>query len=246
MNFKPSPKFVRAYGTVAAVFLATIYSNFRVLHSIGVNSFIVLRCSTPLAVSILDWAFLGRRLPDSKSTLALVGILLFGAMYARLKIAAPNFGLSERASTASGLWWSLIWLVSFLLDMVYIKYVVDTYPCSGSERTLYQNVLALPILVILLVAGFEKHSVFEISNAPTSAYFAVVLTCFAGATLSFTGMSLRSALSATSFTVLGILCKMGSTLLNEILIEPEQDPNCLLCVIAVIISGAFYSQAPMR
>ena len=72
--------------------------------------------------------------------------------------------------------------------MLYMKYVVDTYPCSGSERTLYQNFLALPILVVLLNTGFEKSSVFEAANAPLSAYVAVTLTSFADVALSFTGI----------------------------------------------------------
>ena len=50
--------------------------------------------------------------------------------------------------------------------MVYIKYVVEAYPCSSSERTLYQNVLALPILVILLNVGVEKTSAFEAAARP--------------------------------------------------------------------------------
>jgi solute carrier family 35 len=246
INFKPEGKVVRAYSTVAVVFLATIYSNFQVIHSIGINPFVVLRCSTPLMVSILDWAFMGRTLPDWKSALALSGILSSGSMYARLKIADPGFDANGTGDANSGLWWSAIWLVSFLLDMVYIKYVVEAYPCSGSERTLYQNFLALPILVVLLNVGAEKHSVLEAANAPQSAWLAVVLTCFAGAALSFTGMSLRTELSATLFTVLGIVCKMASTLLNEIFVEPERDLARLACIAAVIISSSFYKQAPLK
>ena len=243
VNFKPDRKVTRAYSTVAAV-LATIYSNFQVVHSIGVNPFIVLRCSTPLMVSILDWAFLGRALPGRKSALALCGILSSGSVYAWLKVADTGFGVDEH--TASGLLWSVIWLLSFLLDMVYIKYVVEAYPCSGLERTLYQNVLALPILVVLLNVGAEKYSVFEATKAPHGAYMAVILTCFAGAALSFTGMSLRTELSATLFTVLGIVCKMGSMLLNEIFVESERDLTRLLCIIAVIVSSSFYKQAPIK
>jgi len=246
VNFKPEGKVVRAYSTVAMVFLATIYSNFQVIHSIGINPFIVLRCSTPLIVSVLDWAFMGRTLPDWKSTLALCGILSSGSMYARLKVADPDFGTNGSGDAESGLWWSAIWLVSFLLDMVYIKYVVEAYPCSGSERTLYQNFLALPILVVLLNVGVEKYSMAEAVNAPKSAWIAVVMTCFAGAALSFTGMSLRTEFSATLFTVLGIVCKMASTLLNEIFVEPERDLARLSCITAVIISSSFYKQAPLR
>jgi len=246
VNFKPEGKVVRAYSTVAMVFLTTIYSNFQVIHSIGINPFIVLRCSTPLIVSVLDWAFMGRTLPDWKSTLALCGILSSGSMYARLKVADPNFGTNGSGDAESGLWWSAIWLVSFLLDMVYIKYVVEAYPCSGSERTLYQNFLALPILVVLLNVGVEKYNMVEAVNAPKSAWIAVVMTCFAGAALSFTGMSLRTEFSATLFTVLGIVCKMASTLLNEIFVEPERDLARLSCIAAVIISSSFYKQAPLR
>ena len=244
LNLKPEGKVIGAYSTVAVVFLATIYSNFQVIHSIGVNPFIVLRCSTPLMVSILDWVFMGRTLPDRKSTLALSGILYCGMMYAKLKVADPRFDGSHDAS--SGLWWSATWLVSFLLDMVYIKHIVEAYPCSSSERTLYQNFLALPILVILLNVGVEKHAIFEASRAPQSAWLAVVTTCFAGAALSWTGMSLRTELSATSFTVLGIVCKMASTLLNEIFVEPERDLARLTCIVTVIISSSFYKQAPFK
>ena len=246
INFKPDGEVIRAYSTVAAVFVATIYSNFQVIHSIGVNPFIVLRCSTPLMVSILDWAFMGRTLPEWRSALALCGILSSGSMYAMLKVTDSDLGVNQHSNMVGGLWWSVIWLVSFLLDMVYIKYVVEAYPCSGSERTLYQNLFALPLLVLLLAIGIEEHSVFEVSNAPQSAYLAVALTCFAGTVLSFTGMSLRTELSATLFTVLGIVCKMASTLLNEIFVEPERDLARLSCITAVIVSSSFYKQAPLK
>ena len=247
VNFRPDGEVVRAYITVAAVFLCTIYSNFQVIHSIGINPFIVLRCSTPLMVSILDWAFMGRTLPDRKSVLALCGIFASGSMYARFRVTDLGSSVvSRHGSTMSGIWWSVTWSIAFLFDMVYIKYVAESYRCSGLERTLYQNFLALPSLVLFMTTGVEKHSIFEASTAPCSAYIAVILTCFAGAALSFAGMSLRTELSATAFTILGIVCKMASTMLNEIFIEPEQDLVRLSCIVAVIISSAYYKQAPLK
>jgi GDP-mannose transporter len=102
----------------------------------------------------------------------------------------------------------------------------------------------MPVLCVLL--AFEEYTLSEVSGASKDAYLAVVLTCFAGTVLSFTGMSLRSELSATSFTVLGIVCKMASTLLNEVFVEPEQDFIRLSCIAAVIVSSSFYRQAPVR
>lgn len=244
INFKPNVAFIRAYSSVAGLFLATIYSNFQVIHSIGINPFIVLRCSTPLMVSMLDWVFMGRSLPDWKSTLALLGILACGSAYANLKASDPNFLVQPRASNS--MHWCVLWLISFLLDMVYIKHIVEVYPCSVSERTLYQNFLALPFLIFLLAIGVEDTDIMQAKNAPKSAYIAVLLTCVAGAVLSFTGMSLRKELSATLFTVLGIVCKMASMLLNELFVEPEKDSARLLCVGAVIVCSSFYKQAPLK
>ena len=59
-------------------------------------------------------------------------------------------------------------------------------------------------------------------------------------------MSLRSDLSATSFTILGIVCKIASSILNELLVAAEQNKATLFCLVGVIISSAFYRQAPKR
>ena len=39
---------------------------------------------------------------------------------------------------------------------IHIKHVVDKYDCSGIERTMYQNALALPILTLILVSPLES------------------------------------------------------------------------------------------
>ena len=245
VNFIPKRNVIYAYLVVAAVFLATIYSNFRVIHAVGVNPFIVLRCSTPLMVSVLDWAFMGRALPNGMSLIALLGIFSCGTTYSYLK-------LGDNITTIASKWhhpgtkWCICWLFFFLLDMIYIKYVVETYPCSGSERTLYQNALALPILGIFLLLNFEEGGIPAAFHASLWTYIAVILTCIAGAVLSYTGMSLRSELSATVFTVLGISCKMASTLLNEVFVEPERDFFRLSCIAAVILCSSAYRQAPFQ
>lgn len=247
INCTPSSKVVRAYAAAAVVWCGTIFSNFYVLRAIGVNAFIILRCSTPLFVCVLDWMFLGRTLPNKRSTAALFAILLSGKTYANLKFR------DEASFEASGgfvqfwtLVWCMIWLCCFLTDVTFIKYIIGAYPCSAMERTLYQNIFALPVLSVLLLAQLEEARLSDVLTAPESARIALVLSCLAGAVLSFVGMSLRSELSATTFTILGIVCKMGSTCLNELLVEPERDFMRLVCISAVIVSSAIYRQAPLR
>ena len=131
--------------------------------------------------------------------------------------------------------------------MIYIKHVVDKYDCSGIERTMYQNALALPILTLILVSPLESaDAVLSLQNASVAGCIALLLSCAAGTVLSFTGMTLRSELSATVFTVMGILCKMASSLLNEVFVESEKSVWSLACIFAAILSSACYRQAPLR
>lgn len=244
VNFRPTAQYIKSYTSVAAVFLTTIYSNFRLIHAAGVNPFIVLRCTTPLLVSLLDWFYLGRALPRGRPLLALLGIFGSGTAYALTKL--PESHLLDNFSM-QGCMWSFAWLVSFSLDMVYIKHVVDKYECTGMERTLYQNALALPFLTFVLVSPLESHgAVRSVTKATFPALISLLLSCVAGTVLSFTGMTLRSELSATLFTVLGILCKMASCLLNELFVEREKNPWSLAFIFSAILCSASYRPAPLR
>ena len=244
--FFPSLSMIKAYSSVGLVFLVTIYSNFRLINAVGVNAFIVLRCTTPLIISILDWCFLGRELPKRRSLVALCGILLSGGAYVWPKILRRSDS-GFRHSDAEGLIWSLVWLSSFIVDMVYIKYIVDAFPCNGLERSLYQNALSLPFLLVTLFTPLETSGLSALTAPGTGrAHLALVLSCIAGTVLSFTGMALRSELSATFFTVLGIVCKMASSFLNELFVEPENSLHSLTCILCCILSSSIYRQAPLR
>lgn len=179
--------------------------------------------------------------------LALLGIFISSIIYTFLQFAkTPDLGNDTNLVDRKAVSWCMVWLVSFLTDVTYIKYVVSKHSCSGLERTLYQNAYALPCLVLPLVAQVGDTGISELLSAPKSAHIALGLSCLAGAALSFTGMSLRLELTATMFTILGIVCKMGSTFLNEMFVEPEKDLVRLSCVCAIIVSSACYRQAPLR
>eukprot|EP01134_Creolimax_fragrantissima_P006456 CFRG6456T1 len=68
-----------AYYTVA--FTMGVYSNMRALANSNVETVIVFRALTPLAVSGLDYMFLGRDLPSTRSLLALCSIVAGAFIY---------------------------------------------------------------------------------------------------------------------------------------------------------------------
>jgi GDP-mannose transporter len=246
MRLVPDAPTIKAYSRVSAVFLGTIYSNFKFIEVAGVNAFIMLRCTTPLIVSVMDWLFLKRELPRGRSLVSLLGIAITGTVYANNKVSSVDVE-AAKSLTGTTLAWGLIWLLSFILDMVYIKLVVDAHKCTGLERTLYQNVLAIPILFVLMQTPLETVTARDsITEWTLEGNIALLLSCLAGASLSFAGMTLRSELSATAFTVLGISCKMASSLLNELFVDRERHWMTFVCMVISITCSAFYRQAPER
>ncbi len=247
ISFRPSGVVTKAYASVAVVFLLTLYSNFKVIDTVGVNTFVVLRCTTPLLVAVLDWRFLGRELPKGRSIPALLGIFVSGGTYAVSKVSSAPDSSVIFSTPLESVFWSSVWLACFTLDMVYIKHVVDTHECNGLERTLYQNALAVPFVVLILLSPVETTGLRASVRGMTSrATLALLLSCVAGATLSFTGMTLRSEMSATVFTLIGIICKMASIILNEYFVEPENSFTTLFAVFSAILCSSLYKQAPLR
>ena len=57
-------------------FVVGIYTNMKALQHSNIDTVIVFRASCPLVVCVLEWAFLGRQLPNCRSCLALLCILL--------------------------------------------------------------------------------------------------------------------------------------------------------------------------
>eukprot|EP00898_Chlorokybus_atmophyticus_P003723 jgi/Chlat1/4351/Chrsp29S04504 len=231
---------VRKFWPVAVVFLSTIFTNIKTLQNSSVNMFIILRCSTPLLIAFLDSIFLGRELPSKRSWASLVAILVGALAY----VVSKEGGVPMVA-----IGWACLWYATFALDMVYIKHVVDTVPMHAWGRVLYQNTLALPILLCLFLIGGEYTTVGVASTKVYSmkAIVVVLASCICGAGLSWSAFSLRALVSATTFTVVGIVCKMATVLIAALSLSNEvPNPAGLFGLVACILASTFYQQSPKR
>lgn len=70
---------VKAYGMYIFAFVSSIYANMKALSNSNVETVIVFRACSPIAVSIIEYLFMGRELPNARSALALVTVA-FGAV----------------------------------------------------------------------------------------------------------------------------------------------------------------------
>lgn len=104
-------KKVKPFLLVVVAFLGALFTNVKTLQYANVETFVIFRSSTPLLIACLDYAFLGREMPNMRSWLALVAILIGAMLYVQTD---SNFEV--RAYT-----WVCAWIFVFAFDQTYIK-----------------------------------------------------------------------------------------------------------------------------
>mmetsp|Transcript_31708 Transcript_31708/g.70492 ORF Transcript_31708/g.70492 Transcript_31708/m.70492 type:complete len:340 (+) Transcript_31708:293-1312(+) len=226
---------VKKFLPVAGTILVTIYSNMKVLQHSNVETFITFRSSTPLVLSILDYWFLGRELPNAKSWGCLVVLFM----------ASIGYVLVDSSFNVMGYSWLAVWYGFFVFDQVYVKYVCDTTVMSNWSRVYYTNVLAaIPVAVLMPVLP-ETKQVYE-GMTDVATIIIIALSSIGGLAMSHSAYVLRDSVSATSFTVVGIVCKLLTVVLNCFIWDKHAGPLGLTFLTISILAGTFYKQAPKR
>ena len=80
----------------------------QVLEHANVETFIVVRASSPLLVAVSDWHFMGRELPDARS-----GAVLFIIFFSALAY------VQKATLTLGAVVWSSAWLVVFVRRLAF-------------------------------------------------------------------------------------------------------------------------------
>ncbi|KAG2450957.1 hypothetical protein HYH02_004229 [Chlamydomonas schloesseri] len=226
---------VRAFSLVVAGFLGTLFANMKVLQYANVETFITFRSSTPLLLSLCDFVWLGRALPSARSWGCLV--VLLGGAVGYVAVDA-DFRLSAYT-------WLALWYGFFTFDTVYAKHVVDTVRMTNWGRVFYGNFMALPPLLLLLPALGEHTTLAAVAWEPHKVAV-LVLSCLLGLGMSHASYLLREAVSATLFTIIGILCKVLTVIINVFIWDKHASPGGIACLMVCVLAGTFYQQAPKR
>lgn len=217
---------------VALIFVATIFTNMKSLEYANVETFMIFRFSTPLAISIADWAFLGRQLPRFKSWLSLIALL----------VGAAGYATTDSSYVVRGYMFCGVWYFIFCMDQIYLKHITNTVKMDSNwGRVLYSNLLASIPLAVL--ATFE---IDEVRKASTHALLVVAVTVLIGASMSYYAWLARSLVSATLFTILGNVCKVATIAINISLWDKHASSFGIACLIFCLSAAYFYEQAPLR
>ncbi|KAI5440585.1 hypothetical protein KIW84_010171 [Lathyrus oleraceus] len=223
----------------ALVFFLAIFTNTNLLRQANVDTFIVFRSLTPLLVALADTAFRGQPSPSNLTFFSLV-VILAGAV---------GYVATDSGFTLTAYSWAFAYLVTITTEMVYIKHMVMSLGLNTWGFVLYNNVLSLMIAPFFWFLTGEN---FEVSNAINSstgslfemnAFLAVSLSCVFGLLISFFGFAARKAVSATAFTVTGVVNKFLTVAINVTIWDKHASPAGLVCLLFTIIGGVLYQQS---
>ena len=181
-----------------------------------------VRLFIPWTPGARSWASLGA---------TFCGALLYACVDANFEIRAYS--------------WLCCWYLIFAFDQVYIKYVVDNVVLSAWGRTYYVNLLAAPPVFFVGICTREfiflktfiwtRHAVLYLS-----------MSCILGVLMSFSSLLLRRLVSATTFTVIGNMCKIATVVLNCLVWDKHATAQGLGALSICFLGGVTYQQAPLR
>ncbi|GMH18944.1 hypothetical protein Nepgr_020785 [Nepenthes gracilis] len=223
----------------AVVFYLAIFTNTNLLRHANVDTFIVFRSCTPLLVAIADTTFRKQPFPSRFTFISLV-IILGGAI---------GYVVTDSAFTLTAYSWAFAYLVTITTEMVYIKHIVMNIGLNTWGLVLYNNLLSLMMAPLFWLITGEYAEVFDAlrSNGGNwfipNVFFGVALSCVFGLLISFFGFAARKAISATAFTVTGVVNKFLTVVINVVIWDKHASPFGLTYLLFTIVGGVLYQQS---
>lgn len=243
-------KCVKPYLAYTVAFSLGVYCNMKSLSLSNVETVIVFRALAPLFVSVLDAVFLGREWPSARSWGAL-GLIALGAY---------GYALTDEQFQTQGMtayMWPTLYLLVISFEMAYGKKIitgVDLHTKSGP--VMYTNMLGWPPMLAFAAMGGEYGRLFEHLDSrahgqegpllPPAGLALLLVGCVVGTGIGYTGWWCRSKVSAASYTLIGVMNKCLTVMVNLIIWDQHAPVEGLVSLGLCIFGGVLYKQAPMR
>lgn len=236
INISPwSTNVLKKFWLVPLTFLLGIFCNIKILEHTNVETFIALRASTPIILSVLDAKYLNRHMPSNRSWISIVGVLASVFAYVHFEGASLQ---------TDSYFWLVAWYLVFLFDQVYVKHVVDTVSMTTWDRVWYTN--ATPLIVLFpLILVFEDSIELD-ADKVTDQLHPIIASCVVGVLMSATSYWLRSEVSATTFTVTGNVCKFLTIIINFLVWDKHASRHGLIAIMSCVGFASIYKQAPFQ
>mmetsp|Transcript_23837 Transcript_23837/g.34855 ORF Transcript_23837/g.34855 Transcript_23837/m.34855 type:complete len:353 (+) Transcript_23837:59-1117(+) len=238
--------FVKPYLIYTFAFSLGVYCNMRSLSVSNVETVIVFRALAPLLVSVLDALFLGREWPSCRSWFALL-LIAFGAYgYAMTDEKFQTMGMNAYL-------WPFCYLCVISFEMAYGKRIVSSVKLvTLTGPVLYTNMLGWPPMLVFAGMGGEYsrfwNNLWIDDNrfVEPVAWVLLCVGCVVGTAIGYSSWWCRGQVSATSFTLIGVINKCLTVLVNTLIWDQHAVPIGIASLSLCLVGGALYRQAPMR
>jgi len=230
---------IRHFGIYVLAFSGGTWSNMKVLMVSNVETVIVFRACAPLIVCMFDYHFHRRALPSFRS---IVAMLLIGA-------GAICYVVNDRSFRAEGptaYFWVLVWFSLLVFQLTYAKHLVTGIGLKSVwSSVLYTNTLAIvPTALIGIFSGdFSQISRVEWSMPGIAV---LMLSCCVGMGISFAGFKCQQLITATAYTVVGVMNKMLTVTINVMIWDKHASGIGIASLCVCLLGGSLYQQAPPR
>lgn len=238
--------FVKPYMLYVLFFSTGVYCNMRSLNISNVETVIVFRALTPMVVTFMDALCLGREWPSRRSWAGL-SLLIIGAY---------GYASNDEKFQTQGYnayFWPSLYTLIIALEMAYGKKIVKDVPLkTRSGPVIYTNLISFVPMLLMANVGNEYSKFWEFfwgnldGKLPVASIFLLMAGSVIGTAIGYSGWWCRSLVSATSFTLIGVVNKCLTILLNILIWDQHANPQGILSLFVCLAGGIIYEQAPMK
>jgi len=220
----------------SAGFALSIYFTLRALETTNMETLIVFRSCNPLILVLCDYYFLNRECPSIRAIFALLIIAGSASMYMahdkQLKLDGPSSYLYVGLNS-----------LTLIFVMTIGKTVTDKCSLTTTEQVYYSNMFSV---VPMLCLGWMTDEQVEYRMIHTKSMVFLLISSVVGASISFFGWKCRELTSATTYTVVGIMNKFLTEILNCVFLNSSASQEGIFWLFVCILGGLFYEQAPKK
>jgi len=237
----------KKYSGAVIAFMLNIFTNIKALEVSNVETVIVFRTCTSLAIAFGDWKFLKRGFPHA-DTLGSLLIIVAGAI---------SYVMTDSSFRLDNYFWVFLYFFCQCLDVLYIKHIVNNVPMTSWGRSFYNNFLALPPTLLLgwifgdaqkiqtmFFSPFLTQEALAMLSIPTQSV--IFLSCVLGLLLSTTSFFCRELITATSYSVVGNMNKVLTVFINCIMWDKHASNPGIISLFVCLGGGALYTKFQQR
>merc|ERR1739848_431941 len=104
----------------------------------------------------------------------------------------------------------------------------------------------VPLFMLSYVAGETTYLQEHGLDTSSKAVVALALSCLVGVGIAWAVWNCRNQVAATTFTLIGVVCKLISVFLNVIIGDKHATPMGIFMLLITLGCSSMYKQAPMR